>query len=31
VSAVEGAIGLPVNPLRFRANLYVAGWPAQRR
>ena len=30
MSAVEGAIGLPVNPLRFRANLYVAGWPAWR-
>ena len=28
VSTVEGAIGLPVNPLRFRANLYVEGWPA---
>jgi uncharacterized protein YcbX len=21
-------LGLPVHPLRFRANLYVAGWPA---
>jgi len=28
VAAVEGATGAPVNPLRFRANLYVAGWPA---
>ena len=28
VAAVEDAVGLPVNPLRFRANLYVAGWPA---
>jgi uncharacterized protein YcbX len=30
VAAVEDAAGLPVNPLRFRANLYVAGWPAWR-
>jgi uncharacterized protein YcbX len=21
-------LGLPVHPLRFRANLYVSGWPA---
>jgi uncharacterized protein YcbX len=28
VAAVEDAVGLPVNPLRFRANLYVAGWPS---
>jgi uncharacterized protein YcbX len=28
VAAVEDAVGLPVNPVRFRANLYVAGWPA---
>jgi len=28
VAAVEAAAGAPVNPLRFRANLYVAGWPA---
>ncbi|HVY57071.1 MAG TPA: MOSC domain-containing protein [Xanthobacteraceae bacterium] len=28
VAAVEGAIGAPVDPLRFRANLYVSGWPA---
>ena len=28
VAAVENAVGLPVNPLRFRANLYVSGWPA---
>lgn len=27
VAAVEDAAGLPVNPLRFRANLYVSGWP----
>jgi uncharacterized protein YcbX len=23
-----GAPGRPVDPLRFRANLYVEGWPA---
>ena len=28
VAAVEKAVGAPVHPLRFRANLYVAGWPA---
>lgn len=28
VAAVEDAVGSPVNPLRFRANLYVEGWPA---
>ncbi len=28
VAALEAAIGEPVNPLRFRANLHVAGWPA---
>jgi uncharacterized protein YcbX len=28
VAAVESAVGAPVDPLRFRANLYVAGWPA---
>jgi hypothetical protein len=28
VTAVEAAAGTPVNPLRFRGNLYVAGWPA---
>ncbi|HVV61649.1 MAG TPA: MOSC domain-containing protein [Pseudolabrys sp.] len=28
VAAVENAIGAPINPLRFRANLYVQGWPA---
>jgi uncharacterized protein len=28
VAAVEGAVGRPVHPLRFRANVYVAGWPA---
>jgi uncharacterized protein YcbX len=28
VAAVETAIGAPVNPLRFRGNIYVEGWPA---
>jgi MOSC domain-containing protein len=28
VAAVADAIGAPVNPLRFRANVYVTGWPA---
>ena len=28
VRAIEQVIGRPVNPLRFRANLYVDGWPA---
>jgi uncharacterized protein YcbX len=28
VAAVEAAIGAPVDPLRFRANLYITGWPA---
>jgi uncharacterized protein YcbX len=28
VAAVETAVGKPVDPLRFRANLYVTGWPA---
>jgi uncharacterized protein YcbX len=30
VAAVETAIGAPVNPLRFRGNVYVEGWPAWR-
>ena len=30
VAAVENAAGAPVNPLRFRGNLYVTGWPAWR-
>ena len=30
VAAVEAAVGRPVDPLRFRANLYVTGWPAWR-
>jgi uncharacterized protein YcbX len=28
VAAIENIVGLPVHPLRFRANLYVSGWPA---
>ncbi len=28
VSALENATGAPVHPLRFRANLYIDGWPA---
>jgi uncharacterized protein YcbX len=28
VRAIEQVIGRSVNPLRFRANLYVDGWPA---
>ncbi len=28
VAALETVIGAPVDPLRFRANLYVQGWPA---
>jgi hypothetical protein len=28
VAALETIIGVPVHPLRFRANLYVTGWPA---
>ncbi len=28
VAEVESAAGAPVNPLRFRGNIYVAGWPA---
>jgi uncharacterized protein YcbX len=30
VAEVESAVGAPVDPLRFRANLYVSGWPAWR-
>jgi hypothetical protein len=30
VAAVEIAAGGAVNPLRFRANVYVEGWPAWR-
>jgi len=28
LAAIEDMVGVPVHPLRFRANLYVAGWPA---
>jgi uncharacterized protein YcbX len=28
VAAIEMAVGAPVDPLRFRANVYVSGWPA---
>jgi uncharacterized protein YcbX len=28
LAAVENMVGLPVHPLRFRANMYVSGWPA---
>jgi MOSC domain-containing protein len=28
VAAIENAVGKPVNALRFRGNIYVAGWPA---
>src|SRR5579863_694704 len=28
LAAIEGIVGQPVHPLRFRANLYVSGWPA---
>jgi uncharacterized protein len=30
VAAVETVLGAPVNPLRFRGNVYVTGWPAWR-
>jgi uncharacterized protein len=30
VAAIETAVGAPVHPMRFRANLYVADWPAWR-
>lgn len=30
VAAVEAAVGAPVDPLRFRGNVYVEGWPAWR-
>lgn len=30
VAALETLVGRPVDPLRFRANLYVTGWPAWR-
>ncbi len=28
LAAIESIVGQPVHPLRFRANLYVEGWPA---
>ncbi len=28
VQALEDAAGAPVNPLRFRGNVHVSGWPA---
>ena len=28
VAAIETAVGVPLHPLRFRANLSVDGWPA---
>jgi uncharacterized protein len=28
VAAIEELVGRPVDPLRFRGNLYVDGWPA---
>jgi uncharacterized protein YcbX len=28
VAAVENAVGAPIDPLRFRGNLHVEGWPA---
>lgn len=28
LQAIESIVGRPVHPLRFRANLYVSGWPA---
>jgi uncharacterized protein YcbX len=30
LAELENAAGAPVHPLRFRANLYVEGWPAWR-
>lgn len=28
IAAVEGAVGARLDPVRFRANCYVSGWPA---
>jgi hypothetical protein len=28
IAALETAVGQPVDPLRFRGNIYVSGWPA---
>ena len=30
LKAIEAMVGQPVHPLRFRANLYVEGWPGWR-
>ena len=30
VAAIEGAVGAPVHPLRFRGNIHVRGWPPWR-
>jgi uncharacterized protein len=30
LGAIEGMVGQPVDPLRFRGNFYVDGWPAWR-
>lgn len=30
VAAIEDVSGAPVDPLRFRGNLFVSGWPAWR-
>jgi uncharacterized protein YcbX len=30
VAALEDVVGAAIDPLRFRGNLYVAGWPAWR-
>jgi uncharacterized protein YcbX len=27
IAAIENMVGLPVHPLRFRANVYVSDWP----
>jgi uncharacterized protein YcbX len=28
LAAIEAMVGFPLHPLRFRANVYVRGWPA---
>jgi MOSC domain-containing protein len=30
VAQIEARIGAPIDPVRFRANVYVDGWPAWR-
>ena len=30
VGEIENTVGVPVDPLRFRGNVYVSGWPAWR-